>query len=97
MIFFTNLGKIARILPEKGIEMKIENSKKKLPYEKPRSVMLSGVVQGACEAGSTYTPSRCKAGVSAGGNCDNGAYADSSCKTGESAVYTCKQGGEANY
>jgi len=71
------------------------NGVKKLPYEKPRSVVLSGVAQGACEAGATYTPSRCKTGTSAGGNCDNGAYADSSCKIGDNAVYTCKQGGNA--
>jgi hypothetical protein len=93
----TSQKKNAKIFLKKGKVVENMKSKGKAVYEKPRSLVLSGLAQGACEAGSTYTPSRCKAGVSAGGNCDNGAYADSSCKTGESAVYTCKQGGEANY
>ena len=66
--------------------------KKKLNYEIPKAIALSGVVHGACNLGSSFSPARCKPGGSAGGNCDNGATADSDCKSGLSVVGNCKQG-----
>jgi hypothetical protein len=72
--------------------MKTISKKCKLMYEAPKAVSLSGVAQGACTLGSAYTDARCKAGLSAGGNCQLGANADSDCKSGASVVGNCKQG-----
>lgn len=67
--------------------MKREKEQAKPPYKKPKAISLSGVAQGACSPGTTYTASQCKPGYSAGGNCWYGGTADSSCKQGQKAVY----------
>jgi hypothetical protein len=72
--------------------MKNISKKNKLMYETPKAVSLSGVAQGACTLGSAFTAARCKAGLSAGGNCQFGANADSDCKSGTSVVGNCKVG-----
>ncbi len=63
------------------------NKRNKPAYVRPKAISLSGVAQGACNQGATFTESQCKNGGSAGGNCWEGLVADSSCKTGHNARY----------
>lgn len=62
--------------------MKSTAKKKKPKYKAPKVISLSGVVQGACNPGSTFQLNRCKAGGSAGGRCENGVLPDGGCKAG---------------
>jgi len=56
--------------------------RKKLNYEVPKAISLSGVAQGACTLGASFQLNRCKAGGSAGGRCEQGAIPDGGCKAG---------------
>ncbi len=69
-----------------------ESKASKLPYEKPKSVSLSGVAQGACNPGSTFLAGNCRVGSNAGNNCNAGGAADINCLEGGNVANQCNAG-----
>ena len=72
--------------------MKKEAIQKKFPYEKPMAISLSGVAQGACVQGDSFTLSGCFQGNNAGTRCELGLDADSRCSAGGDAGTNCGSG-----